>query len=128
MKIIFQGVLLLILALFAEASSTAQNVFVTGQGNIIKMTPAGAQSTFASGLGSPLQLAFNRVGNLFVITTDGSVFEYTPDRQQTTFASGLDSPQALAFDNSDNLFVSQLNGDIIEITTNGTQSAFAFGF
>ena len=91
------------------------------------MTPGGTQITFAPGLGSPSQLAFNNADDLFVITTDGSVYEFTPGGQQNTFFSGLSSPQALAFDNLGNLYVSQLNGDIIEIATNGTQTIFAFG-
>ena len=114
MKIILLGALI-VLALLAAANCPAQNVFVAAEGNIIKMTPGGMQTTFASGLGSPSQLAFNSAGDLFVITTDGSVYEFTPGGQQNTFFSGLSSPQGLAFDNLGNRYVSQLNGDIIEI-------------
>lgn len=92
------------------------------------MTPNGAQSTFASGLENPLQLVFNCVGNLFVLTSGGSVYEFAPNGQQGAVVTGLDSPQGLVFDYSGNLFVSQPNGDIIEIATNGTQGIFAFGF
>jgi hypothetical protein len=106
-KIILPGTLIIVLALLVATSSSAQNVFMAAQGNVIEMAPTGSQSTFASDLGTPSQLAFNSAGNLFVLTTDGNVDEFTPNGQQSTFTSGLSSPQAMAFDNSGNLYVSQ---------------------
>src|SRR5260370_27637004 len=37
-----------------------------GSGNVFRFTPAGARTTFATGLGSPAGLAFDPDGNLFV--------------------------------------------------------------
>lgn len=120
-KIIFCAVIAP-LFLVAGPSSTAQNIFVSAQGNIIKIPPSGTAGTIASGLGNPTQLAFNSAGNLFVIISDGTVCEYTPGGRQTACFSGLNSAQSLAFDNSGNLYVGQSNGEIVEIATNGAQS------
>lgn len=114
--------LAIVLALVAESNSPAQTVFALAQGNIIKITSNGTQSTFASGPGNPSQLAFNSAGNLFVTTADGNVFEYTAYGRQIPYASGLSSPQSMAFDNAGNLFVGELGGTIVEIATDGTQS------
>ncbi len=76
------------------------------------MTPAGAVSTFASGLDDPGGLAFDAAGNLY-IANDGnnSVSEVTPAGAVSTFvSSGLSEPDALAFDAAGNLYVAN-NGN-----------------
>ena len=67
-------------------------------GIINQFTPAGGQSTFASGLDDPLGLAFNSAGDLFVADYgSGNIYEFTPDGTQFLFATGLPSPESLAF-------------------------------
>ena len=62
---------------------------------ILKFTPDGTQSTFASGsLGLPVALAFDGNGNLFEADANGTIFKFTPDGTKSTFASGLNSPPA----------------------------------
>jgi sugar lactone lactonase YvrE len=99
------------------------NVGVTG--SIIKITPAGAQSTFADGLQIPIGLAFDTAGNLLVVDNAfavdgaGTILKFTPpftdsDNVPSTFAgpltsppSGLTSPRGVVFDSAGNLYVSQ---------------------
>jgi len=95
-------------------------------GTIIKFTPGGIQSTFASGLNHPVSLAFNSAGNLFEADYwSGNVFQFTTNGAQSTFAS-LADPFVLAFDSSNNLFVASTS-TIIKITPGRVQSLFASG-
>jgi sugar lactone lactonase YvrE len=83
------------------AFDSVGNLFVsteaTGQSPdaILKFTPAGVESTFATGLNYPRGLAFDSSGNLFVAEVPppgsgtGDILEFTPGGTQTTFASGI---------------------------------------
>jgi DNA-binding beta-propeller fold protein YncE len=94
-------------------------------GTILKFTPGGAVSTFATGLYYPEYLAFDSAGNLYA-STGNSIDEITPSGTVSTFATGLDSPNGLAFDGSGNLYVANyFGGTISEITPSGTVSTFA---
>src|SRR4029077_8751569 len=72
---------------------------------ILKFTPTGVESTFATGLATPRGIAFDRSGNLFVAeliqTGPGDILKFTPDGNRTVFASGIgtqgnDGPEWLA--------------------------------
>jgi DNA-binding beta-propeller fold protein YncE len=79
-------------------------VAVSQNGTIVKISPHGTQSTFATGLNVPVGLAFDRAGKLFVSNIgDNSVTEITTTGQ-STFVSGLSTPRGLAFDGAGNLF------------------------
>ncbi len=115
----------------AIAYSAPGDLYVSDpvNGTVVKVTPAGGKTTFASGLNSPAGLAFDRAGNLFVVEfASGTIFKFTSDGSKTTFASGLSSPGALAFDGTGNLFVTESFGDIGSIskfTPAATKSTFA---
>jgi sugar lactone lactonase YvrE len=88
------------------AFDSAGNLFVSTEGNrgndtILVFTPAGMETTFATGLTQPRGLAFDSAGNLFVAETlaapDGDVLEFTTSGSKTVFASGIDRPEFLAF-------------------------------
>ena len=68
---------------------------------ILKFTPDGEESDFATDLTEPRGLAFNRGGNLFVTNRSfeppGDILKFTPNGVETVFASGIDGPQFLAF-------------------------------
>jgi sugar lactone lactonase YvrE len=68
---------------------------------ILKFTPDGERSDFATDLTEPRGLAFDRGGNLFVANRSfeppGDILKFTPDGVETVFASGIDGPQFLAF-------------------------------
>jgi sugar lactone lactonase YvrE len=73
-----------------------------GSDTILKFTPNGVESTFATDLDWPRGLAFDRSGNLFVaergaFAPPGDVLKFTPDGDGTVFAPDLDDPQFLAF-------------------------------
>ena len=118
---------------FGLAFDRSGNLFVSeadaSTNSIIKVTPSGVQSTFASGLDGPNGLAFDSSGNLFEAdASSGTIYKFTPSGVQSTFASGLDEPNGLAFDSSGDLFVTDSNaGDIYKFTPSGVRSTFASG-
>jgi sugar lactone lactonase YvrE len=111
-------------------NAPAQNLFVANESDntVSQFTPAGAQTTFASGLTTPTGLAFDTAGNLFVEDAgSGNIYKYTPDGTQSIFFSGVGGGQ-LAFNSSGDLFESaEGSGDIHEYTPDGTQSTFVSG-
>ena len=53
------------------------------EGNIYRITPAGAISTFAEGMGIATGIAFDREGNLFVGDRSGTIFKIVPSKTPT---------------------------------------------
>src|ERR1700730_3399628 len=100
-----------------------------GSHQIYKFTPDGTRSSFASGLNSPIGLAFDSAGNLFVADAgSGQIYKFTPGGMRSTFASGLNSPAGLAFDSAGNLFEADAgSGHIYKFTPGGMRSTFASG-
>ncbi len=98
-------------------------------GTVFKFAADGTQSTFVSGLMTPIGIAFDGKGNTFIAEAGtGSVVKIAPDGTQSAFAAIPDGPTGLAFDGSGNLFVSVFNtGVILKFTPDGAQSAFASG-
>src|SRR5437763_14627589 len=76
-----------------------------GSNTIFKFTPAGAKSTFATGLGGPFGLAVDGFGNVLEANFNtGMIFKFTPAGVKSTFASGLNRPNALAFEATRELY------------------------
>src|SRR5882724_85375 len=71
------------------ANANPGDLYVTDQGGgqVYQYTPGGTQSTFATGL-TPLGLAFDSSGNLFVAAGNGTILKFTGG-VQSTFATGL---------------------------------------
>ena len=109
------------------ACDGANNLFVVNQGwpvSIVKITPDGTKSTFASALSSPGGLAVDSAGDLFV-AEQGSILKFSPDGTRSTFASGLDL-YGMAFDRAGNLFAAGWEStSIFKFTPDGTPSTFA---
>ena len=113
------------------------NLFVAEHvtGSIIKFTPDGKKSTFASGV-SPYKMAVDGAGNLFVTQdvssnlfvkgdVSPSIFRFTPEGKKSTLASGV-SPDKMAVDGVGNLFAADGN-TILKFTPDGKKSTFATG-
>src|SRR6266700_2339625 len=115
------------------------NLFVAEHvsGSILKFTPDGKKSTFASGV-SPYKMAVDGAGNLFVtqdvssnlfVTRDvsPSIFRFTPEGKKSTLASGV-SPDKMAVDGAGNLFAADAGSDsVLKFTPDGKKSTFATG-
>ena len=100
------------------------------EGTILKFSPDGTRSTFASGLDHPGGVAFDPAGNLFVSVGPGQfrdITRITPSGEITVFATGLSIPSGLAFDGGGNLYVTESFGDvgdILKFTPDGAKSPF----
>ncbi|MGA7275742.1 MAG: hypothetical protein WBX14_12920, partial [Candidatus Udaeobacter sp.] len=87
------------------AFDSAGNLFVSteenlGNDTILEFTPAGVETTFATGLpNNPRGLAFDSAGNLFVAEVPGpgggpgDILKFTPGGVETVFAAGVGRPQ-----------------------------------
>jgi sugar lactone lactonase YvrE len=117
------------------------NLFVTNntcetacQLTIVKITPDGVQSTFATLSGDLYgeDVAFDRAGNLFVMAQDdtspifaSTIYKFTPGGVQSTFGSLPGAGFGLAFDKAGNLFAADWGSQTIyEFAPNGTQTTF----
>jgi len=120
-----------------SARAAPGDLFVSdlGSGTILKFTPGGTKSTFASGLGNPTGLAFDSAGNLYEADYNNGhgpqIYRFTPGGTQSTFASiaaGVSDLFGLAFDSAGNLFAADFgSGTILKFTAGGTKSTFASG-
>ena len=128
---------------FGVAFDVAGNLFAAGNGNIYKFIPDGTRTVFADSSqfppnNGPIDLAFDRFGNLFASTESGLlsdpsnvIMKFTPNGVGTPFATDLDRyPRGLAFDRLGNLFVAQVGvdpnpgGNILKFTPNGVGTVF----
>ncbi len=76
-------------------------------GTVYRISPSGAMSTYAQGMGVATGIAFDAEGNLYVGDRSGTIFKIARDRQIYVFATLEPSVSAyhLAFAASGNLFV-----------------------
>jgi streptogramin lyase len=104
--------------LFVSRKSKNSNA---SDGVILKFTPDGKSSVFASNVSHPKGLAFDSLGNLYLAYPDrDAILKFTPNGKRTTFASGLRNPLRLAFKPSGNLFVTDPAANaIFEISPSG---------
>ena len=121
------------------AIDSAGNLFVCNSaidtaGEIYEFSARGQFSVFASGLDDPVDIAFDRDGNLFEADIgDGNIYEFIKihgalSPKATLFASGLQLPTALAFDAKGNLFVADAGAySIYEYTRDAVRSTFESG-
>jgi len=105
-------------------------------GVIFKFAADGTKSTFVSGLGNPMGLAFDGAGNLFVVDSavmaggPRPILKFNPDGAKTTFATGLHDPRALAIDATGNVYVADVTAPntsshaILKFSPGGTKSTF----
>jgi sugar lactone lactonase YvrE len=105
-----------------------------GGQNILRITPEGEASVFASGFNTNGSY-FDSHGNLYVANYDeSSVRKITPKGVVTTFASSLDGPAGVWVDPKDNVFVSLFGANfsgvgatVLKITPDGVVATYATG-
>ena len=105
-----------------------------GAQNILRVTPEGEMSVFASGFNTNGSY-FDSHGNLFVANyAESSVRKITPEGVVTTFASSLDGPAGIWVDQDDNVFVglfganfSGVGATVLKITPDGVVAPYATG-
>jgi sugar lactone lactonase YvrE len=105
------------------------NLFVADydQGIIYKYKPDRTRATFAIGLHHPIGMAFDNLGQLFVVDNNagniyqGHIYEYKPNGSRATFATldPSDRPADLAFDSMGNLLMADLGGKIYRYDLSG---------
>jgi len=105
------------------AISPSGDIFVTesATGEISRITPNGAITTFTSGLSLPSDLEFGPSGDLFVFETgSGEISRIMSDGTVTIFASGFARKESyLAFNPQGDLYVNQ-GWPFYRVTPNGT--------
>lgn len=84
-------------------------------------------STIASGMKSPMNVAFDDEDNIYVSARDNkAVYKFTPSGAKTTFATLNVSPNYIVFDKNKNMIVGTSNGYVlIQISPDGTQKTIA---
>jgi sugar lactone lactonase YvrE len=94
--------------------------------SIIKVTPDGAKSTFATGLDEPRDLTVDASGNVYV-SSNHAILRFTPDGTKNTFSSarGADEAWDLAVDRSGNVFVRNHEDAVLRFDPNGSPSTFS---
>ncbi|MFD2563951.1 fibronectin type III domain-containing protein [Aquimarina rubra] len=92
---------------------TAGNLYVSNfSGNILKITPAGSVSEYATGLFSPEGIAFDRSGNLFVADrNDRKLIKIAPDGSSTTLLTGIVGIRSVAVDSNDFVYFDEQVGN-----------------
>ena len=123
-----------VVILLASITTLADNIYVSSGTSIIKIDSSGNKSTFASGPGVSLGLAFDRSGNLYASYEDtGTILKFDSSGNQSTFASGLKGthfgqlgPEGLTFDSSGNLYAYiYTQGTILKFDPSRNKSTFA---
>jgi sugar lactone lactonase YvrE len=104
----------------------------THQGNILQVTPSGAVSVFATGLGEPVGLVRANDGSFYYASnsTGNSIEKISPTGVVTPFVSlpAGSIPQWITLDTSGNLYVSNVSGQTIDkISPAGSITTVASG-
>jgi hypothetical protein len=114
---------------------------VDGTSAILKVTPDGQVSTFATGLTAVLALAFDSLHRLYVLETSigndfptegaGQILRFDNSGHREVIATGLSFPTAMTFGTDGNLYVSHRGytppnmGEIVKINLQTTGSQLA---
>lgn len=113
---------------FGIAFDSRGNLFVADAGHyqIVKITPGGQQSVFASGIyNNPRGLAINSADELFM-SNYGGIIKYQSDGTSSVFSSSVAVGIGMAFDSSGDLFVADFGDDkIFKFKPDGTMTIFS---
>jgi sugar lactone lactonase YvrE len=105
--------------IFASSGSSSN-------GSIYKFTPGGTKTTFLSGLYYPTQMAFDGLGNLFLIE-GANIVKIAPNGTKTTFATNLNGPEGITVDRKGQVYVAEYkSGNVLRFSRDGsTHMVFA---
>ncbi len=94
---------------------------------LVELPASGQQTTYASGLSYPQNVAVDAAGDVFVTEPyDNQVIEIAPSKTQTPVGSGLNFPYGVAVDSQGDVFIANTNSDqILEVNSNNTQTTVA---
>ncbi len=111
------------------ALDRAGDVFVASadEGTVRVYRASGGSGVYASGLGSPIGLAFSDTGDLYVADAGGRrILRVSPDHRVFRVATGFaEMPYGLAFSPDGRLLVStQRDGRVFRIATDGGRVAY----
>jgi hypothetical protein len=114
------------------ATNTFDSVSGTVQSSIVKITPAGVQTTFATINGDFFGqgLVIDSSGDVFVMADDdtsptaaGTIYKFVPDGGQSTFGSVPGQGFGLAFDSAGNLYAADaVDATIYKFAPDGTRT------
>jgi sugar lactone lactonase YvrE len=111
------------------ASAVVGTVYVADySGQVLAIAPDGTTSQVGTGWSSPMGVAVDSAGNLFVTDGgNGTLVELAADGTQTTLASGFGYPIGVAVDTDGNVYVGD-NGSnrVVEVAPNGDQTVLPF--
>lgn len=87
------------------------------------------QSAIHDGLSSPVGMAYDADGNLYVANwSSGRVLRFSSQGERTVFASGLSGPSGLAISAKGDIYVASYNEDLVwRFTPNGDKAVFVRG-
>lgn len=122
------------------AIDSADNIYVTHDSSVDKVSPSGAVSPFVSGLNAPVGVAVDDFDNVFIANSGAhEVIKVTAGGTVTTFASGFkvdrsNNPLGVAADLAGNVYATEattsladdsIAGAIYKIAPDGTKTLFA---
>jgi hypothetical protein len=108
------------------AFDSQDNLYVSVSDTILKITPTGTRSTFATGFSSIEFMAFDSKGNLYATDYDGDkVYKVTSAGVKSVLAY-INSAHGITVDGQDNIYIlSYFDKTITKITSTGDSSLFA---
>jgi sugar lactone lactonase YvrE len=100
---------------------TAGNLYVanTGGNNVLKITPSGAVTVFATGFSSPVDVDLDDAGNLYVLNSQNSFVRLSADGTRIQITTGLTSQEGIEAVPDGRVYIVRQN-TLHEIGTDGT--------
>jgi sugar lactone lactonase YvrE len=110
----------------------AGNFYVANSGanNVIKVSPQGVSSVYASGFNGPRDVKFDATGTLYVSSQyDNTIYTVAPGGTVAVYARGgvANSPQGMRYDAAGNLWIANNDGTLRVLDSSGQSQVVATG-